>query len=73
MTGFELRLWRKGMGWTQERAAEELGVNLRTYVNWERRGASKLVQLATTQLTIKSLWGDAERLLLQMGVMARHS
>jgi len=22
MTGYELRLWRKGMGWDQERAAE---------------------------------------------------
>ncbi len=31
MTGYELRLWRKGMGWDQERAAEELGKCLRTY------------------------------------------
>ncbi len=23
MLGYELRLWRKGCGWTQERAAEE--------------------------------------------------
>lgn len=31
MTGFELRIWRRGYNWTQERAAEELGVCLRTY------------------------------------------
>ncbi|EBA3736838.1 XRE family transcriptional regulator, partial [Salmonella enterica] len=25
MTGYELRLWRKGLGWSSDRAAEELG------------------------------------------------
>lgn len=30
MLGYELRLWRKGCGWTQERAAEEFDVSLRT-------------------------------------------
>lgn len=29
MTGYELRLWRKGLGWSRDRAAEELGVCLR--------------------------------------------
>lgn len=31
MTGFELKLWRRGMNWDQERAAEELGVSVRSY------------------------------------------
>ena len=36
MTGYELRLWRKGSGWTQERAAEEFGVSLRTFQVYEK-------------------------------------
>ena len=31
MTGWKLRLWRKGMMWSRERAAAELGVSLHTY------------------------------------------
>lgn len=50
MTGFELRLWRRGFNWTQERAAEELGVSLRTYKTYEKKGPSKLVILATRGL-----------------------
>ncbi|EOU5439579.1 XRE family transcriptional regulator, partial [Escherichia coli] len=29
MTGWELRLWRKGMLWSREKAAREFGVTLR--------------------------------------------
>lgn len=47
MTGFELRLWRKGFGWTQERAAEELGVSLRTYKTYEKKSPPRVVELAT--------------------------
>lgn len=36
MLGYELRLWRKGCGWTQERAAEEFDVSLRTYQMYEK-------------------------------------
>lgn len=37
MTGYELRLWRKGLFWNQERAANELDVNIRTYKRYEKR------------------------------------
>ena len=37
MTGYELRLWRKGMGWSSDKAAEELGVSLRTWKEYEKR------------------------------------
>lgn len=48
MTGYELRLWRKGMGWDQERAAEELGKCLRTYKAYEKSQAiDRIVELAT--------------------------
>ncbi|EJF5840437.1 helix-turn-helix transcriptional regulator, partial [Salmonella enterica] len=35
MTGWELKLWRKGMCWSRERAAREMGVSLRTWHTWE--------------------------------------
>lgn len=36
MTGYELKLWRRGMNWTQERAAEEFGISLATYKRYEK-------------------------------------
>ncbi|ECC1750277.1 XRE family transcriptional regulator [Salmonella enterica subsp. diarizonae] len=56
MTGYELRLWRKGLGWSRDRAADELGVCLRSYKDYEnaeqvRRG----IALATVSLSIQSL------------------
>ena len=37
----ELKSWRKARGWTQRKAAGQLGVPLKTYQNWEQghRGA----------------------------------
>ena len=52
MSGFELRLWRRGMGWDQERAAEELGISLRTYKRYDKKGQTgMLFELATDALT----------------------
>lgn len=54
MTGFELRLWRRGFSWDQERASEELGISLRTYKRYEgRKEIEKLVELATEALTLR--------------------
>ncbi|MBU9843534.1 helix-turn-helix transcriptional regulator [Rahnella sp. FRB 231] len=56
MTGYELRLWRKGMGWDQERAAEELGKCLRTYKAYEKSPSiDRVVELAIRSLTLASL------------------
>lgn len=52
MTGFELRLWRRGLDWTQERAAEELGVSLRTYKTYENTAPKKT---ATQALAVREL------------------
>ncbi|STO17665.1 helix-turn-helix domain-containing protein [Escherichia coli] len=41
MTGYELKLWRRGMNWTQERAAEEFGISLATYKRYEKGGAAE--------------------------------
>ncbi len=52
MSGFELRLWRRGIGWDQERAAEELGVSLRSYKRYEKaREVARLIELATFALS----------------------
>ncbi len=53
-TGFELKLWRRGMNWDQERAAEELGVSVRTYKRYEKaQNIAKLIELATFALNTK--------------------
>lgn len=58
MTGYELRLWRKGQeNWVQERAAEELGVSLRTYKSYEKLDeVPKLVELATKALSLRQIY-----------------
>ncbi|ECK6662626.1 XRE family transcriptional regulator, partial [Salmonella enterica] len=56
MTGYELRLWRKGLGWSSDRAAEELGVCLRSYKAYENADQIKRnIALATVSLTVRSL------------------
>lgn len=67
MTGYELRLWRKGFGWDQERAAEELGVCLRTYKTYEKRPGevSKTVELATRALSLKYLYPTLKKLSIK--------
>lgn len=54
MTGFELKLWRRGMNWDQERAAEELGVSVRSYKRYEKsQNITKIIELATFALSTK--------------------
>jgi len=56
MTGFELRLWRKSLGWSRERAAEELGVCLRSYKDYENASEVKrAIALATITLSVKGM------------------
>ncbi|ELD2083809.1 helix-turn-helix domain-containing protein [Enterobacter hormaechei] len=69
MTAYELRLWRCGMGWTQERAAEELGVSFPTYKRMELKRDGRLpapvpraVEYATTTLTLKATLPDLHRM-----------
>lgn len=56
MTGFELRLWRKSLGWSRDRAAEELGVCLRAYKDYENAPEVKrAIELATITLALRGL------------------
>lgn len=73
MGGYELKLWRVDLGWSQERAAEELGVSRKTYLSWEQNGASRLVELATKQLTLRALWPDMAKQLKRISTIARHA
>lgn len=69
MSGFELKVWRRGMNWTQERAAEELGVVLRTYQGWEsRKEVPRLVALATKALSLSGF----SNALNQLSTIAQH-
>lgn len=72
MDCFELKLWRADMGWSQERAAEELGCSLRTYVNWESKGAAKAIELATRYLTLKREWNSTIPALKRITTMTSH-
>lgn len=56
MTGYDLRLWRKGLGWSRDRAAEELGVCLRAYKDYENTDRVKrAIELATVALALGDL------------------
>lgn len=64
MTGYELRLWRKGCGWTQERAAEEFGISLRTLQVYEKcQGAIPLLaERASRELQLRAMLREFDAL-----------
>jgi DNA-binding XRE family transcriptional regulator len=72
MTGFELKLWRNGMGWEQERAAEELGVSRRTYQGYEKTSPPKAVVLATQALSFRAIWPEATDNLRKLAALVGH-
>ncbi|MBW9134152.1 helix-turn-helix transcriptional regulator, partial [Paraburkholderia ginsengiterrae] len=52
MTGFDLILWRRGLNWTQERAAAELGISRTSLVKYEDgETVPRTIHLATVALT----------------------
>lgn len=55
MTGFELRLWRKGLNLTQEQAAAMFGLTRRTWNRYEKMNPPKAVDLAIVALSIREL------------------
>ncbi|MDR6352573.1 XRE family transcriptional regulator [Pantoea sp. SORGH_AS_0659] len=53
MTGWQLRLWRRGLLWSRDRAAAELGVSLRTYKDYENaERVKRSVAMATVTLSL---------------------
>ncbi|BAO36970.1 TPA: helix-turn-helix domain-containing protein [Serratia marcescens] len=55
MTGFELKLWRTGLGWTQEQAAKEFGISMRTYIRYEHGKPPRAIELAIQALSLAAL------------------
>ncbi|EOZ6414796.1 helix-turn-helix domain-containing protein [Cronobacter turicensis] len=69
MTAYELRVWRRGMGWTQEQAASVLGMSVPTYKRMELKRAGRLpapipqaVEYATTTLSLKAMLPDLKKM-----------
>lgn len=66
MTGYELRLWRKGLGWDQEQAAAALDVCVRSYKTYEKSPKiSRVLELATQSLSLKAFWPELKNRDLQ--------
>jgi transcriptional regulator with XRE-family HTH domain len=56
MSGYELRLWRKSLGWSRDKAAEELDVCLRSYKDYENADqVRRVIELAAITLSMKDL------------------
>ena len=56
MTGWELRIWRKSMLWSREKADRELGVTQRTWHAWENAEQVDVTVWRTTQaLSVRNL------------------
>ena len=83
MTTAALRAWRECMGYTQQQAAQALGVSLRTVKAWEAgfaappagvRACALVSQAAFDASMTRGWYVDAARLLRQCGrVMAARS
>lgn len=75
MTGYELRLWRKGCAWTQERAAEEFGVSLRTYQVYEKNPGPIpiLAERATRELQLRVMLREFETLTKEQILLRLHT
>ena len=54
MTAASLLAWRKRLGWTKKRAAEEIGIARQSYIDYEAgaRPIPKAVALACAALAI---------------------
>ncbi len=62
MTGFELKLWRTGLGWTQDRAASEFGISMRTYIRYEQANPPRAIELAIQALSLAAMLPDIDTL-----------
>lgn len=61
MNGYELKIWRRGFGWCQEIAAEQLNMTTRTYQNYEKsESVPHIVILATQALSLKMRYNEMQ-------------
>ncbi|TDN48086.1 helix-turn-helix domain-containing protein [Scandinavium goeteborgense] len=55
MTGFDLKLWRRGMLWTQSQAAKEFGITRRTWIRYEQSNPPKVIIYAIQGMSLLEL------------------
>lgn len=61
MTGYELKIWRRGYGWCQDIASEQLGVTRKTYARYEKLdNVPTTIVLATQALSLKKMLTELE-------------
>lgn len=61
MTGYELKIWRRGYGWCQDIASEQLGVTRKTYARYEKLdNVPTAIVLATQALSLKKMLTELE-------------
>lgn len=61
MTGFELKIWRRGQGWNQQTAADKFGISLATYKRYEKSAPPTVVVLAIRHLSLGDMYPDLQR------------
>lgn len=52
MTGAQFKAWRTLMKWSMREAAERLGVNRNTVLDYDRHGAPEKIRLACDALAV---------------------
>lgn len=55
---FDVRAFRKFMGWTQQELATRMGVVVRTVERWEAKGTRRIQAGATTVATMRRFEND---------------
>ncbi|EFU5488687.1 helix-turn-helix domain-containing protein [Salmonella enterica subsp. enterica serovar Abony] len=62
MTGFELKLWRRGQQWTQQEAANQFCISLATYKRYEKGNPPRVVEMAIRTLSLSEMLPTLPRL-----------
>lgn len=62
MTGFELKLWRRGQKLTQQEAADQFGISLATYKRYEKGKPPRVIDMAIKTLELSDMLPELKRL-----------
>ncbi|EED9388650.1 helix-turn-helix domain-containing protein [Salmonella enterica subsp. enterica] len=62
MTGFELKLWRRGQKLTQQEAADQFGISLATYKRYEKGKPPRVIDMAIRTLELSDMLPELKRL-----------
>ncbi|OUE50284.1 helix-turn-helix domain-containing protein [Citrobacter amalonaticus] len=62
MTGFELKLWRRGQKLTQQEAADQFGISLATYKRYEKGKPPRVIDMAIKTVELSDMLPELKRL-----------